>query len=198
MDVDLFVPELIKRNWAWVDLNSPCGALPRWIDRAGDLVTDGPIVWSTPDDAPFGERAYEVPPGTYPVFVGVDGYDEPGGTRYDVRVVFIALAGPEELATAEWRHDQAGLMTIEGYTCLASQKATGFLTAETLGRLREEVLSAGSVHRRGPWPDEVVDQESGLNVMLFPADDCGLGVSCVELVAGDGELAGLLHFSYGI
>jgi hypothetical protein len=72
-----------------------------------------------------------------------------------VRVVFIALAGPEEFAAAQWRHDRAGLMTIEGYTCLASGKAAGFLTAETFDRLREEVLSADGVHRRGPWPDEV-------------------------------------------
>jgi hypothetical protein len=114
MDLNVLVPELIKRNWAWADLNSPCGALPQWIERAGDLVTDGPIVWSTPDDAPFGEVSHDVPPGTYPVFVGVDGYDDSGRTRYDVRVVFVALAGPEirrgHVAARPGRpHDHRGL-----------------------------------------------------------------------------------------
>ncbi|SFR03781.1 hypothetical protein SAMN04488564_102388 [Lentzea waywayandensis] len=198
MDLDVFVPELIRRNWAWADLNSPCGALPQWIERAGDLVADGEIVWSTPDDAPFGEAAHEVPPGTYPVFIGTDGYSaDDGRTRYDVRVVFIALAGPEKLAAATWRHDQAGLMTVENYTWLASAKANEFVTGETFARLKDAVLSAESVHRRGPWPNEVVDPDSGLNVLLFPSYDGGSGISCIELVDED-ELVGLLHFSYGI
>ncbi|WP_330276282.1 hypothetical protein OG205_11975 [Lentzea sp. NBC_00516] len=199
MDMDVFVPELIKRNWAWADANSPCGALPQWIERAGDLVVDGPVVWSTPDDTPFGEDSYDVPPGTYPVFIGIDGYgDDPERTRYDVRVVFIALAGPEKLAEATWRHDQAGLMTIENYTCLASGKAIAFITGETFARLKEAVLSTGSVHRKGPWPSEVVDPETGLNVMLFPSYDSASGISCIELVDEAEELVGLLHFSYGI
>jgi hypothetical protein len=64
MDLDTFVPRLIERNWDWADSNSPCGALPRWIERVGDLVTDGPVTWSTPDDTPFGEATYDVRPGT--------------------------------------------------------------------------------------------------------------------------------------
>ena len=198
MDIDVLVPELIRQNWEWADLNSPCGALPQWIERAGDLVADGAIVWSTPDDAPFGETAHEVPAGTYPVFVGIDGDDESERTRYDVRVVFIALAGSEKLAAATWRHEQAGLMTIEDYTCLASDKANRLLTGEAFARLKETVLSDESVHRKGPWPHEVVDPASGLNVMLFPAYDGGSGVSCIELVDENEELVGLLHFSYGI
>jgi hypothetical protein len=87
-------------------------------------------------------------------------------------------------------------MTIEDYTCLAGEKAGEFHAAETFCRLREE--SAESVHRRGPWPDEVVDPDSRLNVMLFPACDGGSGTSCIELVDEDEELAGLPHFSYGI
>jgi hypothetical protein len=196
MDVDAFVPELIRRNWAWADANSPCGAVPRWIERAGDLVVDGTVVWSTPDDTPFGEDSYAVPPGTYPVFIGTD-YDSES-TRYDVRVVFIALAGPEKLAEATWRHEQGGLLTIEGYTCLASEKANQLITQETFARLKEAVLSPENADQRGPWPNEVVDPDTGLNVMLFPSYDGASGISCIELVDDDEQLVGLLHFSYGI
>lgn len=199
MDMDVFAPEFIRENWAWADRNSPCGSLPQWIERAGDLVVDGPVTWSTPDDAPFGERSYDVPPGTYPVFIGMDAVtdDDPERPWYDVRVVFLALAGPEELAGATWRHEQGGLLTIEDYTCLSSQKAYGLVSGETFARLKESVLSSEIRYRRGPWPNEVVDQDTGLNMMFFPSYESS-GVSCVELVGEADELVGLLHFSYGI
>lgn len=54
------------------------------------------------------------------------------------------------------------------------------------------------MHRKGPWPSEVVDPETGLNVMLFPSYDSASGISCIELVDEAEELVGLLHFSYGI
>jgi hypothetical protein len=59
------------------------------------------------------------------------------------------------------------------------------------------VLSTGNVYRKGPWPIEVVDPDSGLNIMFFPSRD-NSGISCIELVDGNEDVVGLLHFSYGI
>jgi len=57
--------------------------------------------------------------------------------------------------------------------------------------------SAGIRYQRGPWHNEVVDQDTGLNMMFFPSYDTS-GVSRVELVDEADELVGLLHFGYGI
>ncbi|TWP46952.1 hypothetical protein FKR81_33380 [Lentzea tibetensis] len=190
MDVDVFVPGFIRTSWPEFEIDSLCGPAPTWIERAGDLVVDGEINWSTPECANLGVDSFDVPPGTYPVFVGSDSYAD----RYFVRMVFIAFTTSDRLAAATWHGDEDGFLQIEDYTCLWSETAERHVGPEDLGRFKEAVLSAESLSRRGPWLDEVVEPGSGVNVMVFPVRDAG--VSSIELLDEDDERAGLLYYTW--
>jgi hypothetical protein len=197
MDMDVFAPNLIRKTWPDLGLDSLSGSVPKWIDRAGDLVVvGGEVNWSTPESHD-GTDEFEVAPGTYPVYAGVDEFrepEDPGRARYHVRVLFIAFATPEKIAESSWHLDGASGLQIDGYACLWSRRAQQCTPHETLLGFRDSVYSAEVLSRRRPWINEVTDRESGANVMVFPVLDSF--VSSVELLDADEELLALLYFTW--
>ncbi|WP_405984275.1 hypothetical protein [Streptomyces sp. NBC_00872] len=196
MDMDVFVPEFIRKSWTELEMESLCGPGPRWIDRAGDLVVvDGDLNWSTPECADSGIDSFEVRPGVYPVYAGSVGLGEdPGQSRHYVTTLFVALAAADELADSTWDFDESSALRIDGYACLWSDRAERNMPVESFVRFKESTLSTGVLSRRGPWIDEVTDPGSGANVMVFPVADNS--VSTLKALNENGELLALLYLTW--
>jgi hypothetical protein len=195
MDMDVFAPEFIRKSWPDLGMDSLCGPVPRWIDRAGDLVVvDSEVNWSTPECSDSGIDTYEMAPGTYPVYAGSFDLSDSVQVRYYVNTLFIAFASPEKIAESTWHVDESAALRIDGYACLWSRRAEQHTPFETLLGYRESMLSAETLSRRGPWINEVADLDSGANVMAFPVADNS--VSGIEALDEDGELRALLYFTW--
>jgi hypothetical protein len=116
-----------------------------------------------------------VPDGTYPVYAAgtlFNNYDsEP--ERYCVNLLFIPLAEPERLTAPiwDWGYDDAA-QELEGYACLMSERASRVTQEdpqnEAIVRARNALLSDQARTRRDNWTNEVVDPESGANMLAFP------------------------------
>ncbi|RBQ15579.1 hypothetical protein DP939_34980 [Spongiactinospora rosea] len=176
--MDAFAPEFVRRTWVELELEEMFGSPPQWIDRAGDLVTDGDVNWSTPELTKDGTFYHGVPPGRYPVYAGTDRYDlfgADGPTRYYVNTLFMPLVPPDRLADAQW--DDEGYDNgphFRDYACLWSvgaERATlphSGDKSETILRIERSLLSEEALSRRGNWTDDLVDPVSGANVLSFP------------------------------
>ncbi|MFI0422858.1 hypothetical protein ACH34R_31585 [Spongiactinospora sp. 9N601] len=167
-----------------LELEDVFGPPPQWIDRAGDLVTDGDVNWSTPEFTKDGTFYHAVPPGRYPVYAGTDRYDlsDTGGPpRYYVNTLFmplVPLLPADRLADAQW--DDEGYDDgpyFRDYACLWSVGAERATLphwgnkSEAILRIERSLLSEEALSRRGNWTDDLVDPASGANVLSFPVWD---------------------------
>lgn len=205
MNMDAFVPGFIGRAWDDIKLDYMPDSAPL-IDRAGDLVVAGGSVrWTTPEyENEGGGRAHEVPDGTYPVYAGsIPWDDEENGPRHYVTTLFIPLAEPEQLTTASWDggYDSRGPV-FENYACLWSERASratlphwGDEKNEILLRTEKKLLSGQALSKRGNWTDEVVDPETGANMLAFPVF-YDISMTGFEARSEDGRLLGLLFTTW--
>jgi hypothetical protein len=205
MDMDAFVPGFISKTWADIKLDCMPGP-PPLIDRAGDLVVVGGMVsWSTPEyENEGGGRPHKVPDGTYPVYAGsIPWDDEDDGLRYYVTSLFVPLAEPERLTTASWDegYDSRGPV-FENYACLWSERASratlphwGDERNEILLKTEKKLLASQALSRRGNWTNDVVDPETGANMLAFPVY-YDISMTGFEAESEDGQLLGLLFATW--
>ncbi|MFF3749854.1 hypothetical protein ACFYYH_05230 [Streptomyces sp. NPDC002018] len=204
-NMDAFVPGFISGTWPGDRIDSQPGP-PPLIDRAGDLVVAGGTVrWTSPAyENEGGGRSHPVPDGTYPVYAGsVPWEDEDNGPRYYVTSLFIPLAEPGPLAASSWDDGyDGGGPVFESYACLWSERASratlphwGDDRSEFLLRTEKELLSGDALSRRGNWTDEVVDPETGANVLAFPVY-FDISMTGFEARGEDGRLVGLLFTTW--
>ncbi|MFJ2648459.1 hypothetical protein ACIO1C_17190 [Streptomyces sp. NPDC087420] len=205
MNMDAFAPGFISDTWPGTKIDSMPGP-PPLIDRAGDLVVvDGIVRWTTPEyENEGGGRAHRVPDGTYPVYAGSVAWDDgESGLRYYVTSLFIPLAEPEELAKSSWDdgYDDRG-PEFENYACLWSERASrvtqpheGDEKNEILRVTERALLSGQALAERGNWTNDVVDPESGANMLGFPVY-VGISMTGFEATSEDGRLVGLLFTTW--
>jgi hypothetical protein len=175
------------------------GGPPKRLDRVGDLVVvDGSVVWKTPElDEEGGGFRHVVPDGTYPVYaesVLVSGYDDEP-ERYCVETLLILLAEPERLANVNWNDGYGSdAQEFKDYACLVSERAYRATLLnpqhEAIARARKALLSDEARTRRDNWTDEVVDPETGANMLAFPVDEGT--VSGFEARSEDDEILAIL------
>lgn len=166
---------------------------PEWFDRAGDLVVvDGNVSWTSPGSE--GGFHHEMPPGTYPVYVGTFGYVEdawhPDGIHYRTSMIVIPFAEPARIGAAEWGDGYDDYQQLDDYALLCDGRAGHAADDSLLAAATERILAEGPFHRRHNWVDVVVDQPSGANVMVFPAS--GEAVQGIEARDDDDELLCLM------
>lgn len=151
---------------------------PERLDRVGDLVVaGGELSWFNPEHTRQGGFVHRVPDGTYPVYAAgvlLDHYvDAPA--RHCVELLFIPLVAADRLTAPRWSWGYNGVaQQLEDYACLMSERACRVTREdpqhEAIVRAREAVLSDGARTRSDNRSDEVVDPETGANVLTFPVE----------------------------
>ncbi|MFE2411636.1 hypothetical protein ACFXDE_25125 [Kitasatospora sp. NPDC059408] len=177
---------------------------PTEFHRIGDLKVVQGVVFSCPAP-PEWSACGDVPPGSHPVYVGVRRFRDgvTGRESSTVEMVFVPLAGPEEIAGAEFED------AVEDWQPLGPD--FGFLwdsTAmdafrdrsvrpeafEDLSAFVEHVgaeLDAADAAGKVPaWVDVVVNEATGANVLAFRVGD--ESALCLEGRDDDGKLVALL------
>ncbi|TDC58077.1 hypothetical protein E1281_02530 [Actinomadura sp. KC345] len=198
MEMAEFAPGFIASKWAPHLLGGWYSPPPEKVSWAGDLVVVDTVVrWTSPERENEGAGAFvhRVPDGTYPVYVNAgvpEGEGEPG--RYRVDTLFIPLAGPERLRTTRWSsgYDDVGQL-LGDYACLRSQGASRGEQSAIL-RAKQTLLSEESRTRTDNWTNEVVDPETGANILSFPVAPYG-EVHGFEALSEDNEILALLFLT---
>jgi len=202
MDMDAFVSGFIKtvadvEMIKWLE-SAFLSCLPERLDRVGDLVVvDNKICWFTPEIGHEGGFSHVVPDGTYPVYAAgtlSEDADEPD--RYCVNLLFIPLVAPERMTSPIWNWGYDGVsQELRDYACLMSERASRVTREdpqnEAIVRARKALLSDQARTRRDNWIDEIVDPETGANVLAFPVDLEGR-VDGFEARSKDGEILAIL------
>ncbi|MCS7475359.1 hypothetical protein ACFFQW_31335 [Umezawaea endophytica] len=166
--------------WRLADRFAPSErAKPTWFDHAGDLVVaNGQVIWETPWETEGG-FVHTLPPGAYPVHVGTSAHTpddrDPDAFRYTTRMLVITLAEPERIVDADW--------DVEGYDDIHEVEDYAVLWGEEAMRstlphpdkvpaffhdVRERIETKGPFLRRDNWAEVVLDQETGVNALVFP------------------------------
>ncbi|OEV06045.1 hypothetical protein [Streptomyces oceani] len=200
--MDSFVTEFVRKAWDDLGLEGYTGPPPDRLDRVDDLVVvGGRVSWVTPENDADGGFCHRPPDGTYPVYAAghLDGEPE----RYCVDTLFIPLASPDRLTTARWDdgYDQSS-QYLKNYACLWSEQADraslphwGDEQHEAILRAKEKLLAEESRTSRDNWTNEVVDPETGANILSFPTYDYGVFIDGLEALGEDGELLAILLFT---
>ncbi|MFD2422717.1 hypothetical protein [Amycolatopsis pigmentata] len=157
-----------------------------WFDRVGDLVVvDGIVGWMTPELSRDGPFTHEVPPGTYPVYVGGRDYSSKGVSENRVTTVVVPMADANTIVKAEWDEEGYGdYMRLDDYACLWDERASRATLphwafgdadkSEAILNIERIVKSPEVLATRGKWPNVVVDPATGANVLAFPIAGDGL------------------------
>ncbi|UCM90425.1 hypothetical protein [Streptomyces marincola] len=191
-----FAPGFIATKWAPGSLGGWYSDPPQAVRWAGDLVVVGEVVrWTSPERENEGNGAFvhRVPDGTYPVYVndGVpSGWEDEDPERYRVDTLFIPLAGPERLRTTRWSHgyDDVG-QYLDGYACLRSEGARRGDEDGAIRRAKRALLSEDARTGASHGINEVVDPETGANMLSFPVCRYGEVHGFEALGEGDETLA---------
>lgn len=158
---------------------------PDRIDRVGDLVVvDNVITWFNPEHTRQGGFIHRVPDGTHPVYAAGTLLDTPYDTvpqRYCVNSLLISFVEPERLTMPnwDWGYDDTS-QQLEDYACLMSDRACRATQEDpqnaAIARARETLLADRTRTSRDNWTNDVVDPETGANMLAFPVTDgnvCG-------------------------
>ncbi|MEU8516934.1 hypothetical protein AB0C76_35940 [Kitasatospora sp. NPDC048722] len=177
---------------------------PTEFHRIGDLKVVEGVVFSCPAP-PEWSACGDVPPGSHPVYAGVRRFrdHETGRESSTVEMVFVPLAGPEEIAGAEfedavedWQPLGPDLGFLWDSTAMDAFRGGGALpdAFENITAFVEHVeaeLDAADAAGRVPaWVDVVVNEETGANVLAFRVGD--ESALCLEGRDDEGNLVGLL------
>lgn len=201
MNMEDFAPGFIGTKWAPHLLDGWYSDPPEKVRWAGDLVVVDELVrWTSPERENEGDGAFvhRVPDGTYPVYVndGVPGgiHDDGDPGRYRVDTLFIPLAGPERLRTTRWSDGYPGVgQMLEDYACLRSEGASRGEHSAII-RAKQALLSEEARTRADNWTNEVVDPETGANILSFPVCRDGQ-VSGFEALGEDEETLAILFLT---
>jgi hypothetical protein len=166
---------------------------PEEFQRAGDLTVVGNVVFSSPEP-PEWSACPDVPPGSYPVHIGVVRREESSF----VTMVLVPLAEPEVVAAAGFEdavEDWQPLGPDFGFLWDTAAKdafhpnGTPPRDFPDLGALLAHV-EAELAASDAPWVSVVADERTGANVLAFPVlDESAL---CLEGRDDDGKLVALL------
>ncbi|MBW4718624.1 hypothetical protein [Saccharothrix obliqua] len=204
--MDAFVPDFIRKTWEDLELEHLCGPPPPSVERVDDLVVvGGAVSWATPGREGNGVFTHDVPDGTHPVYAGVrasGGGSAAEPVRRHVTALLVPVAEPARLAEAAWDEgygdmgaDLADHATLwSGHAQRMALPHRGEHRHPAITRAERRLRSTSAPTDRLTWTNEVVDPETGANMVSFPVWD-GTN-NAFEARSADGGFLALLYVTW--